>query len=537
MGDEVQSSIMLPVSNSNDENRELVGLKLKRFENEPSVSVVNGMSDNDIDDDPKDKKLLRKLDLYIIPTMTLLYLLSFLDRVNIGQAKLNGLTATLNLSSIQYNNCLSVFFITYILFEIPSNLALKKFRPSRWIPFIMVAWGFATTFIGSVNSYSGLLICRLILGAAESGLFPGINYYLSSWYKRREISWRVSILFCAVSLAGTFGGILAYGINHMHGLWGQEGWRWIFYVEGSITVVIGAFSYFFINDFPSDRPKFLTENECNRVIARLRTDAGPGASEHFSWAQVGSAFLDWKLYVWSLCGITITIPFLSLGLFSPTIIANLGFVTYQAQLLTAPPYAFAFITTMITAYFSDKYARRGIFIMFWSIFSTIAYIILILVDNFALKYFAIFIAVGGLSPCTAICISFLSCNVSPHMKRATALAFMLSMCNVGGVIGGQIYRFQDAPRFIMGHSINLVCCILSFITAAFLVTYLHLENRRRDRVYGKVTSYTLTNDNTDTVDIFGLGSVEDRQRWGYENMSENKIRNLGDKHATWRYIL
>ena len=323
----------------------------------------------------------------------------------------------------------------------------------------------------------------------------------------------------------------------MDGLLGQEGWRWIFYIEGSVTVIVGALSYFLINDFPSDRPKFLSAEECQRVITRLRTDAGPGANESFSWTQIGSTFLDWKVYVWSLCGISITIPFISLSLFSPTIITNLGFVTYQAQLLTAPPYAFAFITTMITAYFSDKYAKRGVFIIFWSIVSTASYLILILADSFTAKYLAVFFAVGSLSPSTSICISFLSCNVSPQMKRATAIAFLLSVCNIGGVIAGQIYRSQDAPRFILGHSVSLVCCVLALLTTALLVFYLRHENRRRDRLFGNVSISTMTHFSRDTADLFGLGSAEDRQRWGYESLSEHQIRNLGDKHAAWRYML
>lgn len=123
--------------------------------------------------DPDDKKLLRKLDLHLIPTMTLLYLLSYLDRVNIGQAKIDGLLESIKLTDAQYNACLSVFFATYVIFEIPSNLILKKLRPSRWIPMIMIAWGTVMTLMGLVNSYGSLLACRLLLGAAESGLFPG----------------------------------------------------------------------------------------------------------------------------------------------------------------------------------------------------------------------------------------------------------------------------------------------------------------------------------------------------------------------------
>ena len=128
---------------------------------------------HEVQEDLDDRQLLRKLDLHLIPTMTLLYLLSYLDRVNIGQAKIDGLMDSLQLTSAQYNVCLSVFFVTYVIFEIPSNLVLKRLRPSRWIPLIMVAWGIVMTLMGLVNSYGSLLASRLLLGAAESGLFPG----------------------------------------------------------------------------------------------------------------------------------------------------------------------------------------------------------------------------------------------------------------------------------------------------------------------------------------------------------------------------
>ena len=142
-------------------------------EHTSGVITVHGVSSKETIDDPGEKKLLRKLDLHLIPGVTLLYLLSYLDRVNIGQAKLDGLMTSLNLSSAQYDACLSIFFATYVAFEIPSNLILKKLRPSRWIPLIMVAWGIVMTLMGLVNSYGSLVACRLLLGTAEAGLFPG----------------------------------------------------------------------------------------------------------------------------------------------------------------------------------------------------------------------------------------------------------------------------------------------------------------------------------------------------------------------------
>jgi sugar phosphate permease len=159
----------MTISDNSQNNIKLDTITTTSIKEEVSIRPIQyGTSD-----DPDDRKLLRKLDLHLIPTMTLLYLLSYLDRVNIGQAKIDGLTDSLKITSDQYNACLSVFFATYVAFEIPSNLVLKKLRPSRWIPMIMIAWGTVMTLMGLVNSYESLLACRLVLGAAESGLFPG----------------------------------------------------------------------------------------------------------------------------------------------------------------------------------------------------------------------------------------------------------------------------------------------------------------------------------------------------------------------------
>jgi len=159
----------MTILDNNEKNIKLDVIETNFIEEEISIKPIEQV----ISDDPDDLKLLRKLDLHLIPTMTLLYLLSYLDRVNIGQAKLDGLMDSLNLTSAQYSACLSVFFATYVFFEIPSNLVLKKLRPSRWIPTIMIVWGAIMTLMGLVRNYGDLLACRLLLGAAESGLFPG----------------------------------------------------------------------------------------------------------------------------------------------------------------------------------------------------------------------------------------------------------------------------------------------------------------------------------------------------------------------------
>ena len=154
---------------------------------------------------------------------------------SIGNAKIEGLAEDLNLTPDQYNWCLTVFFFSYSAFEVPSNLVLKRMRPSRWLAMLMVAWGIVMTLTGIVQNYHGLLIARIFLGVAEAGLFPGVAFYLTQWYCRHEMQLRQALFFSAASVAGAFSGLLAFAIAKMDGVGGLAGWRWIFILEGMAT--------------------------------------------------------------------------------------------------------------------------------------------------------------------------------------------------------------------------------------------------------------------------------------------------------------
>jgi MFS family permease len=141
--------------------------------------------------------------------------LCFLDRTNIGNARLDHLEQDLKLHGLQYNNCLAILFPFYIAAEIPSNIMMKRTRPSIWLTFIMFFWSVAMICQGFVSDYSGLMATRVFLGVFEGGLFPGVNYYISQWYVRNECGYRMALFFSAATLAGAFGGILARGIAEM----------------------------------------------------------------------------------------------------------------------------------------------------------------------------------------------------------------------------------------------------------------------------------------------------------------------------------
>jgi len=143
---------------------------------------------------------------------------------------LEGLAKDLNITGNQYLFTLTIYFIAYVIFEIPCNIILKRTTPRFWLPTLMLAWGTVTTLMALSKNLGGFLTARFFLGVTESGLFPGVVFYLSMWYKRTETHYRVALFFSAASLAGAFGGILAYGIGFMRGTAGLNGWSWIFII-------------------------------------------------------------------------------------------------------------------------------------------------------------------------------------------------------------------------------------------------------------------------------------------------------------------
>jgi MFS family permease len=177
--------------------------------------------------------------------------MAFLDRVNIANARAFGLEADLGMTqTTQYNTALVIFFVPYILFEIPSNILLKYLSPRVWLSICCIGFGVVTVCQGFVQNYSGLLATRFFLGVFECVMFPGCFYVIGSWYRRHEAQTRFSLFFSSTSLAGAFGGLLASAIGKMDFLRGYRGWRWIFIIEGVVTVLIGVVFLFTFPSFP-----------------------------------------------------------------------------------------------------------------------------------------------------------------------------------------------------------------------------------------------------------------------------------------------
>ncbi|KAB8336887.1 hypothetical protein FH972_021195 [Carpinus fangiana] len=448
-----------------------------------------------------EKKILRKMDLHILPTLSLLYLLSFLDRGNIGNAKIEGLDIDLNLSGPEYNWCLTAFFFTYCAFEVPSNMMLKKLRPSIWLPAIMVAWGLVMTLMGLVQNYAGLLTARIFLGVAEAGLFPGVAYYLTMWYCRHEMQLRQALFFSAASIAGAFSGLLAYGIGFMNGVGGLEGWRWIFILEGIVTVLVALGAFFCVYDFP-DTARFLSKEERDFVVWRLRRDGddagglvggelgerGVGVEQsdaQFSWRDTKAAFMDWQPWLNIVVYWGYVCPLYGISLFLPTIIKGLGYESATAQLLTVPIYVAASIFAVGIAFFADRYKRRSPFVLALLFVCLIGFAMCLGTDKPGVVYAGVFIAACAIYPTQPANVSWLANNLAGGYKRAVGMGIQISVGNMAGAMASNFYRKQDMPMYRLGHGLEVGFICAGIVAASIQTLAYRRINRKRDEAVAR----------------------------------------------------
>lgn len=429
------------------------------------------------------RRMLRKVDSVLIPWLAFLYLLSFLDRSNIGNARLGTFEADLGLSGLDYNVALSVFFPFYVIAEIPSNLMMKRLRPSIWIPSIMIAWAIVTTLMGVVQNYAGLLVARAALGLAEGGLFPGITFYITMWYKRHECGFRMSIFFSAATAAGAFGGLLARGILEMHGVGNRPGWAWLFILEGIATFIAAVAAFWIMHDYP-DTVTFLSPEEKVEIVRRLEEDRSALADE-FDLKYFWDAIKDWKIWVHCFITIGIYTPLYSYSLFLPTIVRSLGYSNERAQLMSVPPYIVACAFCIAGGITADWHKQRGIYMMGFDIVTIVGLILLIAAKSNGAKYAGTFLFASGIYPNVPQGVAWNGNNIGGSVKRGVGIAMHVGFGNLGGVISGFIYLKKDAPNYYPGHGINLGFVVMSLILSIFMYMYLRYENARRDRVYPK----------------------------------------------------
>ncbi|PYI36532.1 MFS general substrate transporter [Aspergillus indologenus CBS 114.80] len=432
-------------------------------------------------------RVLRKLDLRVPTLLGFLYLLSLLDRSNIGNAKIAGMEEDLNLTGNRYSWLLTIFYISYTLFEFLA-LMWKIMPPHRWAAITVLSWGIVATCQAAVQNWGGLMALRFLLGMSEAAFGPGSPYLLSFFYRRHELGLRCGMFLSAAPLANTFAGALAYGITSGHAK--IANWRLLFLVEGSPSLLAAILAWFYLPDHPSSA-RFLTEEE--KEVTRARSLRRSGESERVSgidWKELGHTLLDTKAWILAFMYFSCNVSFSSLPVFLPTILEDMGFTSINAQGLTAPPFFASFLVTIATTWVADRIQQRGLVIACASLVGAVGYVLLAACDSVGVRYLGVFLAAIGVFPSIANILPWALNNQGSDSRRGMGIVILNVIGQCGPFLGTNVFPSSDSPRFTRGLSICAAFMFFNTSLALSLRVLLAWENRRLDKRYGAVAEWT-----------------------------------------------
>ncbi|KXT10403.1 hypothetical protein AC579_7846 [Pseudocercospora musae] len=433
-----------------------------------------------------EKKLRRKIDSLIMPLVVLVYLMNYIDRNNYAAAKLQGLIEDLSLTSSQYQTGLSILFVGYVLMQVPSNLLLNFCgRPSWYLGFFIIAWGLVSTVTSQVKSFGGIVACRFILGLVEAPFFPGVLFYLSKWYTKKELNLRMSIFYSGSLISGAFGSLIAAGIlSGLEGARGMDSWQWLYIIEGTITIFVGFIVIFVLPDFPHTW-KLLTDEERHVANRRMALDARqadldtPGGMSQIQGLK--AAFTDPKTYILALAyhGITGAAGFQN---FYPSLTQTLGYSRIISLLLVAPPYIFITIYSLAHGLASDKVGNRFWFYVYPVPIVITGALVFMFTNGFGPRYFSLFLLNFIFVMNGTIYAWIANAIPRPPAKRAAALAFMNSVGNMASIWTPFTYSDADAPHYREAMGINIGLVSVAAICGVIMRFYLQYQNRQLDRM-------------------------------------------------------
>ncbi|KAK9851236.1 uncharacterized protein MYU51_010951 [Penicillium brevicompactum] len=410
----------------------------------------------------REKALVRKQDLRIVPLCAAIYLLCYLDR----NAKIlnsdtgNDMLTETNMTSFQFT------WVNYAPSNGPQDANFAQncvdgIFDCRWIAFLMLSWGATTMGLGGAHSYAQVTGLRFLLGVMEAGLFPGFVYYLTFWYRNSERSIRVALILASATLAGAFGGAIAFGVGHMNGAHGLSAWRWLFIIEGAPSCASAFLVWFLLPDYP-ETANWLTIEEKELAAQRLALEGSKGSAHAMSWKDAKETLTDWRL----------------LSLFTPAITSGLGYSNLRAQLMTVPPYAVAYVVTITVAWSADHFNSRGLHSAVFSFIGAMGFLAsaVLPASSYLSRYGCLIVAASGSFACIPPLLGWLSSNIRSTAGAGLAIALNVSFGAPGQIVGVWIYKSNEAKiGYPTGHWTN--AALLLFVTAGCILLRLYYRWR------------------------------------------------------------
>ncbi|KAH6879505.1 putative pantothenate transporter [Thelonectria olida] len=424
--------------------------------------------------------LVRKIDLFILPTIGILYILNYIDRQNLAAAKLQGITEDLHMNTEQFATAVSILFVGYLPFQIPSNLLITKFsRPGRYICCAVTIWGGISAATAAVKTYGQLLAVRAILGAVEAVFFPGAIYYLSAWYTKKELGKRIASLYIAQQVGNAFGGLFAAAILQLDGTHNIAGWQWLFIIEGSATVGIGIICACIMPEFPYNS-RMLSPLQRDLAVWRIESEAGAaeGSEKESVMRGFKAALVDPKLILLIFCNLLSQAQG-SIANYFPTLIAALGFSHTISLLLTAPPYILAGGVYYGIMYYSDRKNTVYPIILLCICIACVMYIIPMVTLNVGARYFSMMILpFASVGPQLLLYKTINLHLARPVSKRAAASALVNAIGGTSNIWAS--YLYYASPHFFAAFGTLMGCAALFAATITAYRWLILRENKRLD---------------------------------------------------------
>lgn len=438
-------------------------------------------------DSAAERALCRKFDFRLLPALTIMYLFNALDKGNLGNAETAGLSENLNFAPGQYNLIVGIFFIPYVVFAPPLALLGKKIGPSRMLPILMFSFGSFTLLTAATHNFSGIFALRFFLGAVESAFFPLVIFYLTTFYRRSELARRLAIFYAASNIANAFSGLLAFGVFQIKSNRVNYPWRWLFIIEGTLTVILSIFVYFYLPKSAAEA-KFLNEEEKALAYHRIQVDSSSIVNEEFNLRESLKVFKRPSTYGFLLIEIALGVPLQSVALFLPQIVQRIVKDTVKVNLYTVAPNITGAVTLLILAFSSDLLRIRFPFICLGFALSFTGFIIYAAIDNvekqLQLAYYATFMMTWGTSAPSVLLSTWYNNNVAHEGQRLALTSVGVPLANLMGLVASNVFRMEDKPKYEPALITTASFGGFGFIVAGCLGLYMFFDNKRRNRRQG-----------------------------------------------------
>ncbi|KAK5174146.1 uncharacterized protein LTR77_001226 [Saxophila tyrrhenica] len=434
-------------------------------------------------DEQLERRLRLKVDLRLCTIAGILCSLNLLDSGVISSASVTSMISDLGLEGNRYSVSIFIFTIASIAFQLPSTIAVRAFGPRIWFPFITVCFGIITMCTAFIHTWKEMMALRVLLGMAMSGIYPGLSYLISTWYLRREQQTRYAFLQSGEVIILATGSIVNFGLNKLNGKGGLEGWRYMFLVQGLISIVIGFVTYFWIVDFPEQAHNsfyFLTKEEQALAVSRIQKDRKDVQPDPFTWGKVFCHASDLKVYGFAILFFLLNLVSTSLSYFLPIILqSGMGFSENKSILLSAPPYYYSVIPVVVTSIISDRYHIRGPVITFNCICLIVGFCMLGFTDQVAVRYIGTFLATGAYVSNWAALSAYYQNNIAGQWKRTFTAATVTMFNGAGGIAGAYIVRQPEAPRYLTAVWVSIGSHAVIVAIVAGLSGWFYVANKRQ----------------------------------------------------------